>query len=104
MKLKQGWLVAVVIVVLLVAACGPGMATPTPVTKTADGETPTASMAPVKKTPTDAPTQEAKPTQATDKVPTKPVSSGELPVDADDWHVLGAPDAPVTIVEYSDFQ
>jgi hypothetical protein len=27
-----------------------------------------------------------------------------LPVDADDWHVLGSPDAAVTMIEYSDFQ
>jgi protein-disulfide isomerase len=34
----------------------------------------------------------------------QPAASAELPVDADDWHVLGSPDAPVTIVDYSDFQ
>jgi protein-disulfide isomerase len=34
----------------------------------------------------------------------EPSPVAELPVDPDDWHVLGSPDAPVTIVEYSDFQ
>jgi hypothetical protein len=43
-----------------------------------------------------APTAEA-PTQ-------EPLSSVDLPVDEDDWHVLGSPDALVTIVEYSEFQ
>ena len=45
------------------------------------------------------------PTKTEEKAPTQePTSAGEMPVDEDDWHVLGSPDAPVTIVEYSDFQ
>jgi protein-disulfide isomerase len=44
---------------------------------------------------------------ATETVESQSPTSAEqqpLPVDADDWHVLGSPDAAVTIIEYSDFQ
>jgi hypothetical protein len=97
---KYGWLVVLISLALLVAACGPEMATPTPSDSIAEAS-PTAAMAPVKKTATPAP--EGQPVQ--ENAPTKePISSGDLPVDADDWHVLGSPDAPVTVIEYSDFQ
>jgi hypothetical protein len=86
MRRKYSWLLGLLVVAMLVAACGPEMSTPTPVA-TSDGGG--ASQ------PT-APTEE-------DQEPTAPVV-GELPVDAEDWHVLGAPDAPVTMIEYSDFQ
>ncbi|MGD2207278.1 MAG: hypothetical protein PVH17_10900 [Anaerolineae bacterium] len=91
MSRKHGWLISLVVVTLLVAACGPTMVTPT--TKVDGGDSPTA--APAGNTP--AATQVEEPTS-------KPASSPELPVDADDWHVLGSPDAPVTIYEYSEFQ
>jgi protein-disulfide isomerase len=86
---RHGWLIALVLMAFLVAACGPTMATPTP-----GGETPS-GMASVQKTPTAA--QEATPTE-------RAASGGELQVDEDDWHVLGSPDALVTIVDYSDYQ
>jgi protein-disulfide isomerase len=76
MKRKHSWLLGLLVVALLVAACGPDMATPTPAAKPDEGDG----------------------SQAT--APAR----GELPVDADDWHVLGSPDAQVTIIEYSDFQ
>jgi len=76
MKRKYSWLLVLLVVTMLVAACGPDMATPTPA---------------------------AKPEEEVETQPTAP-AGGELPVDADDWHVLGSPDAPVTIIEYSDFQ
>ena len=82
MRRKYGWLALLMILALFVAACGPEMATPTP-----RGEEVAAA--------------------ATEEVPeSEPESSspGDFPVDADDWHVLGSPDAPVTIFEYSDFQ
>ena len=89
MSRKHGWtlvwILSAVVVALLVAACGPEMATSTP-RVVDDTESP----------PTAAPAGE------TEDV--KPPDSGELPVDADDWRVLGSPDAPITIVEYSDFQ
>jgi protein-disulfide isomerase len=93
MNQKPAWLMVLVVATLLVAACGPEMVTPTPADEAAAAEAPT--TAPVGETTTEA--QEEAPTE-------EPASAAELPVDADDWRVLGAPDAPVTIVEYSDFQ
>jgi protein-disulfide isomerase len=88
MNLKRGWLIALLIAVLLVAACGPEMATPT------SSPTETAAESPA----TAVPSVEVPPTPTVEPVPLS-----EL-VDAEDWHILGSPDAPVTIVEYSDFQ
>jgi protein-disulfide isomerase len=88
MNRKHGLLVALVAVALLVAACGPGMATPTPGATEASVSTAAA-----------VPTQPAQPIQ-----PTQLVVSADLPVDPGDWHVLGSADAPVTLIEYSDFQ
>jgi hypothetical protein len=89
MSRKHGWLVAVVVITLLVVACGPEMATPTPRSEP-DSTEPTTTTA---TTATTGETSEPEPSL-----------SGELPVDADDWRVLGSADAPVTIVEFSDFQ
>jgi protein-disulfide isomerase len=91
---KHGWLIALVILALLVAACGPTMATPTPGEETSSGNAPSGTAS-VEKTPTSS--QEPAPTEP-------PASGGDLPVDEDDWHVLGWPDALVTIVDYSDYQ
>ncbi len=93
MKRKQGWLSALALVALLVAACGPQLATPTP--KPPAGTTATA---PVAKTPT---TPQAT-TQATATV--QPVNPADLPVDPNDYHTIGQANAPVTFIEYSDFQ
>ena len=91
MSLKRTWLAALVVLALLVAACGPDMSTPTP------GGQATAS--------TQAPAQAGTPVatqgvQATDT----PVASSDLPVDPNDWRALGSADAKVTLIEYSDFQ
>jgi protein-disulfide isomerase len=86
MSRKHSWLIALVVAALLVAACGPEMATPT------------AGVEPVDTSP---PATEA---LAGDAPETQPSTPAEMPVDTDDWHVLGAADAPVTIIEYSDFQ
>ncbi len=91
MDLKRGWLMTLLIAVLLMAACGPEMATPT------SGPTETAKS-PATSVPSSVPSVEASPAPTVE-----PVSLAEL-VDAEDWHILGSPDAPVTVVEYSDFQ
>jgi protein-disulfide isomerase len=68
------------------------MATPTPQQVTAEVDAPTEAVA-------------DNPAAVESDVPTAPPQApAERPVSADDWHVLGSPDAPVTIVEYSDFQ
>jgi protein-disulfide isomerase len=96
MNLRQGWLYALMVLALLVAACGPEMATPTPGTTGGSEEaTLPAPSAPPATSAASVPSQEAPPSE--------PVSVAHL-VDEGDWHVLGAPDAQVTIVEYSDFQ
>lgn len=89
---RFGWLVLLVVLALVLAACGPEMATPTP-----GGELEGSSQS-----PTAAPSGETAGAEpgSTSSAP----NSADLPVDADDWHVLGSPDAAVTIVEYSDFQ
>lgn len=104
MNRRTGWFAALLIVALLVVACGPTMATPTTSDNPGGGQTPTAALgsntpteAPVGDSPTVAPTQAQTPT-------VEAVSPGDLPVSADDWHVIGSPDAKVTIIEYSDFQ
>jgi PBP1b-binding outer membrane lipoprotein LpoB len=88
MTKRHSWFLVVAIVALLVGACAPQeLATPT----TVDEETPQATAAPTGET----------------SLPTTPPelpSSDEYPVAEDDWHVLGAPDAPVTMLEFSDFQ
>lgn len=104
--LKKLWLIVLVIGALAVVACGPEMATPTPGDKQVSGGTPSPDMAAVK-TATVAPTEgspsDEAPT-ATEPAGETPSTGAELPVDEEDWHVLGSPDAPVTIYEYSDFQ
>ncbi len=93
MKQKHSWLLVLMVAALLVAACGPEMATPTPGEKAASTPSPTPATA--GKTPTAA--QGSTPTAT-------PMSVTDLPVDATDWRALGSPEAPVTLIEYSDFQ
>ena len=94
MSRKHGlFIVVLVIATLLVAACGPEMATPTPADEVA-AKPSSPTEVPVGETPVTDPTAAGE----------EPEPAGELPADAEDWHVLGSPDAPVTIIEYSDFQ
>ncbi len=95
MSKTYGWLLLLVVMAMLVAACGPQMATST-----------TGSQGNTNSSPTTAPAAQAtEPDPASSETESaKPSASGEWPVDADDWRVLGSPDAPVTIFEYSDFQ
>lgn len=86
MKKRSGWLVALAIVALLVVACGPQPATPTP--KAGASATPTAKAV--------ATTGASTPVAV-------PLDLSTLPVDPEDWHALGPADAKVTIVEFSEF-
>ena len=87
MQKKISWLIMLVVLALPLVACGPEMVTPTPGSDTATTTSPP---------PTEPAEEEAgSQTPASEQPPT---------VDADDWHVLGSPDAPVTMVEYADFQ
>jgi protein-disulfide isomerase len=96
MKRKYSWLLVLLVVTMLVAACGPDMATPTPAAKPEE-EVETQPTAPAEESQeATAPTEESQEATAP--------AGGELPVDADDWHALGSADAPVTVIEYSDFQ
>ena len=85
MRRKYSWLLMLLVASLLVAACGPEMVTPTPAA-TSDGGGESEATAPAEGE--------------------EPEASGsiEYQVDENDWHVLGSPDALVTMVEYSDFQ
>jgi protein-disulfide isomerase len=92
MNQRHGWLIALAVVVLLVAACGPQPATPTP---KAQGATPTEVAA---ATP-GASAQVTAPPTAT----VVPLDLSKLPVDPGDWHALGPADAKVTVVAYSEY-
>ena len=100
MSRRLGLLIVFLTVALLVAACGPEMATPTP-SEVLDepGSAPTEALAAEADTPESPP-----PASEVDTPESPSQASPELLVDADDWHMLGSPDASVTIVEYSDFQ
>ena len=103
MNRKHGWLILLVVVVMLVVACGPEMATSTPITEPEDEGAPTEVAA--AETPREEP-QEAEveePTQEPEAGSGEAPEEGQVQV-SDDWRVLGSPDAKVTIVEYSDFQ
>jgi protein-disulfide isomerase len=92
-KQKHRWLIALAIVALVVAACGPQPATPT-----AKPAEPTTGASPASQATVPAATKVAQPTAAT-----VPLDLGKLPVDPNDWHALGPADAPVTVVEFSEF-
>jgi hypothetical protein len=100
MSRRLGLLIVFMTMVLLVVACGPEMATPTP-SEVLDesGSTPTEVSAAEADTPESSP-----PASEVDTPESPPQASPELRVDADDWHVLGSPEASVTVIEYSDFQ
>lgn len=85
MSKRFGWFVFLAVLSLLVAACGPSLATPTPRGQEPVADSPTATR------------EESGPTATA-------VPAADLPVDTDDWRTLGFADAPVTLIEYSDFQ
>ena len=107
MRLKYGWLMILVVAALLAAACGPQedvqtLSDQATAEQSADAATVKPPVA-VGADPAQETATEAAPSGA-EASSTKTAASAELPVDEGDWHVLGSPDAPITIVEYSDFQ
>ncbi|HSJ57386.1 MAG TPA: hypothetical protein VLC95_09415 [Anaerolineae bacterium] len=94
MSWRHSSLIVLVLVVLLVGACGP---LPT------DSATPGESTAPTEQ-PAFGDTPAAATSAPATSAPGGPAAGPGEAVDPDDYHFLGAPDAPVTIVEYSDFQ
>ena len=86
MKQRHGWLLGLLVLAMVLAACGPDMATPTAAPEQGSGGEESQATAPVE-----------------GEEPAVPPAVN-YPVDPDDWHVLGEPDAPVTMIEYSDFQ
>jgi hypothetical protein len=109
MNRKQGWFLALLVMVaLLVVACGPTMTTPTPASEAGSGgptTAPTSSQATAGQATAGQATAEESPTAVQAEAPTAAaVSPSELPVSQEDWHVLGPADAAVTVIEYSDFQ
>jgi protein-disulfide isomerase len=98
MKKQFGWFTILVVMALLVVACGPQMATPTP-----RSAVPAATEEPAPGGDTEA-EAEAPAELPTAEPATEPLDVADLPVDSGDFHILGSPEAPVTIVEYSDFQ
>ena len=93
---KQIWLIVALVAALLLAACGPAATGTTPPEAPAATDTRTAQASPA------ATATQPEKTSPTESPPA--AGAGETPVQADDWHVLGSPDAPVTMIEYSDFQ
>jgi protein-disulfide isomerase len=103
MKLGKLWIIALVIVGLLVAACGPEIATPT----TAPAEAPTTQQDETAAAPAAGQTEPTESPAATESAggPTAaPEPTDQAPAAADDWHVLGSETASVVMVEFSDFQ
>lgn len=96
MTQRSSILIALTVLALLVAACGSTMVTPT-VGAPEGAEAGPTTVAATEQTPEvgPAPSGESQPT-AEENV--------DLPVAAEDYHVLGSPDAEVMMFEYSDFQ
>jgi protein-disulfide isomerase len=99
MSRKHGSFVVLVVVALLAVACGPEMPTTVPTEGAAAVESPTVGKTPTTvakaattAAPTEAPTQE------------EPAAPTRQSAPSGDVHSLGSPDAPVTMIEYSDFQ
>ena len=89
MSWRHSSLVVLVLVALLVGACG---SLPT--------DSPTAAETGA---PTTSPTAADTPVPAT-SAPEGPAAEPGDVADPDNYRAMGQPDAPVTIIEYSDFQ
>ena len=93
----ENYLIAVVLSLILIIACSPSTPPPTTdVTQSVEAATATKNLA---ATDTSTPTIAEEPTPVV--IPT--VSVTEILLE-DARHFQGEPDAPVTIIEYSDFK
>jgi hypothetical protein len=81
---RHVWLLVLAVAALLVAACGPEMITPS--------------------APTDAAVVVESTEIQNEAAAEEPEPPAHVQGEEDDWRVLGSAGAPVTIVEYSDFQ
>ena len=97
MRRMTGWLALAAVLILLLAACGPEMDTSTPSEEVAEAPaTATAAQE-------DEPVGESA-NEPTDEPPDEVAEPAAPSTGSDNWHSLGSPEAPVTIIEYSDFQ
>ncbi len=93
--MKKYALIGIIVLAVLLAACGPTATTPATSKPAGTTEKPAATVTSVEETAPTTKPQATAPDRPTEVPP---------PEQSENWNVQGSPDAPVTIIEYSDFQ